>query len=211
VLDRGRQLYGSGCAGCHGQAGQGSTAGPPLLGVGAASVDFQLSTGRMPLSRVVKQPSHGAPAYGRSDTEALVRYVSSLAPGGEPVPTLGVGDAASGRQLYLENCAACHSSTGVGAALPAGYIAPSLLQTDRTRVAEAVRVGPGLMPPFPASVLDDGQLADLVAYVQALSAEGSHGGWAIGSLGPVSEGLFGWVAGLGALLVVIRLLGKRAP
>jgi len=211
VLDRGRQLYGSGCAGCHGESGEGTGLAPSLRGVGAASTDFQLSTGRMPLSRVVRQPPHGAPAYGRADIDALVSYVSSLAPGGEPVPALATGDVAGGRQLYLTNCASCHSSTGVGAALPAGFIAPSLLQTDPTRVAEAVRVGPGLMPPFPRSALDDGQLADLVAYVRSLPSESDHGGWPIGSLGPVTEGLFGWVAGLGVLLVVIRLLGTRAP
>jgi ubiquinol-cytochrome c reductase cytochrome c subunit len=98
----------------------------------------------------------------------------------------------------------------VGAALPAGYIAPSLLQDDATRVAEAVRVGPGLMPQFPRSALTDQQVNDIVAYVQALPAHENDGGWPIGDLGPVAEGLFGWVAGLGLLLVVIRLLGKRA-
>jgi ubiquinol-cytochrome c reductase cytochrome c subunit len=98
----------------------------------------------------------------------------------------------------------------VGAALPAGYIAPSLLHDDAIRVAEAIRVGPGLMPQFPASALTDQQVADIVTYVQALPARENDGGWGIGDLGPVAEGTFGWVVGVGLLLLVIRLLGKRA-
>jgi len=211
MLQRGSRLYGAGCAGCHGQRGEGSAQGPDLRDVGTASTDFQLSTGRMPLSRVVQQPQPGHPAYERSDIDALVAYVASLGGGGTPIPTVAVGDIRSGRELYIANCAACHSSSGVGAALPAGHVAPSLLDTAPTQVAEAARVGPGLMPPFSSSVLSDQQLDAVVTYVQSLSANQDHGGWPLGAVGPVTEGFIGWVVGLGALVVVIRLLGKKAP
>ena len=209
-LDRGRQLYGAGCAGCHGQTGGGSPLGPSLLGVGPATTDFYLATGRMPLSRVVQQAQHHPPAYDQQDIDALVAYVSSLAPGGEPIPAVSQGNLQSGRELYLLNCASCHASSGVGEALPGGNVAPSLLSDGPTQVAEAIRVGPGLMPQFPRTALTDAQIDDIASYVQALPARMDHGGWAIGAIGPVAEGLFGFVVGLGLLLVVIRLLGKRA-
>jgi ubiquinol-cytochrome c reductase cytochrome c subunit len=211
LVTRGKALYGAGCAGCHGQQGAGSGRGPSLIGVGAASTDFQLSSGRMPLSQTQPQPTRQPPAYSRDDIDALVAYVSSLGPGGIPIPQLPPGDVTRGRDLYLLNCASCHASTGVGAALPAGQVAPPLLDVPASQVAEAVRVGPGLMPQFPAGTLSDQQTADIVAYVTQLPSTSDHGGWAIGAVGPVTEGLIGWILGLGVLLAVIRLLGKKAP
>lgn len=211
LVQRGRQLYGAGCAGCHGQQGGGTNRGPTLLGVGPANVDFQLSSGRMPLAEPVPQPQRKPPAYSRPDIDALVAYVTSLAPGGPQIPRLPAGDLQTGRQLYLTNCASCHGSSGVGAALPAGRVAPNVLGVPSTQVAEAVRVGPGLMPQFPATAIPDQQLADIVAYLEDLPSHEAHGGWPIGAVGPVTEGFVGWVLGLGLLLIVIRLLGRRAP
>lgn len=211
TLERGRTLYGAGCAGCHGQRGEGSGRGPSLIGVGAASIDFQLSSGRMPLNQPVDQPPRAAPAYAPTDIDALVTYVNSLGPGGVPIPQLPPGDTQSGRQLYLFNCASCHASTGVGAALPDGRVAPPVLGVPSTQVAEAIRVGPGLMPQFPPTALTDQQAADIVAYLNALPSVSDHGGRPIGSIGPVTEGFVGWAIGLGLLVVVIRLLGRKAP
>ncbi len=210
-LQRGRQLFGAGCAGCHGQQGGGSPRGPSLLGVGPASVDWWVSSGRMPLSDPIPEPERKPPAYSSDDTDALVAYVTSLAPGGPPIPKLPAGNLQSGGQLYLTNCAACHGSSAVGAALPAGRVAPNLLGVPDIQVAEAVRLGPGLMPAFPPSALSDQQLANIVTYLGELPTHESHGGFSIGAIGPVTEGVVGWVIGLGLLVVVIRLLGKRAP
>lgn len=209
TLERGRQLFQSGCAGCHGQNGGGSPRGPSLIGVGAASADFQLSTGRMPLNKVVDQPLHSEPAYDPTDIRALVTYVASLGTG-PPIPQLGAGDLQSGRELYIANCAACHSSAGVGEALPGGERAPSVLQTDPLQIAEAVRVGPGLMPQFPAGALSDTEVASIATYVQTIPTNIDKGGWPIAAIGPVTEGAIGWLVGLGLLVVVIRLLGQRA-
>ena len=208
-VERGRQLYLRGCAGCHGQQGQGSQSGPSLVGVGAASAHFQLSTGRMPLAKVVDQPPRAEPAYSSIDLEALVQYVASLGPG-QPIPHLPEGDLQTGRELYIANCASCHSSSGVGAALPDGHYAPTVLNDSSQQIAEAVRVGPGLMPRFSSDVLSDEQLASIVTYVRQIPQRDDRGGWPLGGLGPLTEGAVGWAFGLGLLLVVIRLLGQRA-
>lgn len=210
-IARGRELFGSGCASCHGQQGEGTARGPDLRGVGEASADFQLSTGRMPLDTVVEQPQRQRPKYDKPDIAALVAYVGSLGPGGPPIPDVTPGHLQSGRQLFLMNCASCHGSTGAGAAMVDGEVAPTILHDDSTLVAEAMRVGPGLMPQFPSSSLTDEQVNDITTYVRNLPQHTDHGGWSIGLIGPVPEGLVGWVLGLGALLVVVRLLGKRAP
>jgi ubiquinol-cytochrome c reductase cytochrome c subunit len=208
-VERGRTLYLRGCAGCHGQQGQGSQNGPSLVGVGAASAHFQLSTGRMPLAEVVDQPPRARPAYSSTDLDALVEYVASLGPG-QPIPHLPEGDLQAGRKLYIANCASCHSSSGVGAALPDGHYAPNVLGDSSQQVAEAVRVGPGLMPRFSSDVLTDEQLASIVTYVRQIPEHDARGGWPLGGLGPLTEGAAGWAFGLGLLLVVIRLLGQRA-
>ncbi len=211
ALERGRLLYGANCASCHGQTAEGTGRGPDLRSVGTASTDFQLRTGRMPVAEPDEQPRSGPPAFGPDDIEALVAYVGSLGDGSGPsIPVLGAGDAARGRTVYLANCAACHSSSGVGAALPSGHVAPSLLDTATTQLGEAVRTGPGLMPQFPDTLLSDADVADVAAYVDDLAERRDQGGWPLGGIGPVPEGAVGWVLGLGTLLVVIRLLGRRA-
>lgn len=208
-LQRGRRLYGASCAGCHGQNGEGSNSAPSLVGVGEASADFQLRTGRMPLAHEDDVPHRRSPAFDDADIRALVTYVGSLG-GGPEIPKLGAASELDGRDLFLENCAACHTSSGVGDALPDGQYAPSLWPEKPQQVAEAIRLGPGVMPRFPESALDKEQMSSIVKYVGTLDQQ-DRGGWAIGRVGPASEGLVGWVLGLGLLLVLVRVLGSRAP
>src|SRR5687768_15439044 len=48
----GKALFDQSCISCHGRNAQGvQDRGPSLIGVGAAAVEFQVSTGRMPLAR----------------------------------------------------------------------------------------------------------------------------------------------------------------
>jgi ubiquinol-cytochrome c reductase cytochrome c subunit len=47
-IEYGKKLFLSNCASCHGKNAEGTANGPSLIGVGAASVDFQVSTGRKP-------------------------------------------------------------------------------------------------------------------------------------------------------------------
>lgn len=209
--DRGTQLYLQNCASCHGAQGQGAQRGPSLIGVGPASVDFQVSTGRMPASHEMAQPRRAEPAFSADDIAALVDHVSRFGDGGPQIPRVGPGNLGSGREIFAANCAPCHGATGAGAALTNGWTAPPLYDATATQVAEAVRVGPGLMPAFPSQLLDDRQVDDLTAYVQRLRSERlDRGGNPLGRLGPLVEGVVAWLAVLGLLVAAVRWLGRRA-
>ncbi|MFI7043595.1 cytochrome bc1 complex diheme cytochrome c subunit [Streptosporangium sandarakinum] len=206
---RGRQLYRATCAGCHGQDGGGSQNGPSLRDAGPADVDYQVSSGRMPLPAPDAVPRRGKPAFGRHDIDALIAYVSTLGRG-EPIPRVAPGDVRLGATLYLQNCASCHSASAVGAALPDGRYAPSLMYPSSTQIAEAIRIGPGTMPQFSQGTLSDAEVNSIIGYILALRRTDDRGGAKLGGVGPVAEGLVAWVFGIGLLLIVIRLLGKRA-
>lgn len=209
--DRGTQLYLEQCASCHGVRGQGSQQGPSLVGVGPAAVDFQLSTGRMPVSREVAQARRREPVFSAGDISALVDHVASFGGGGPRIPRVAPGDLASGREVFAANCAPCHGATGSGAVLTNGWSAPPLYDASATQVAEAVRVGPGLMPAFPGQVLTDQQVDDLTSYVRRLRTERlDPGGNPLGRLGPLAEGLLAWLAVLVLLVAGVRWLGRRA-
>ncbi|SCG73153.1 cytochrome bc1 complex diheme cytochrome c subunit [Micromonospora inositola] len=211
TADRGAELYLGQCASCHGKQGQGTQRGPSLVGVGPASVDFQVSTGRMPVSQEVPQSVRREPVFSAGDIAALVDHVGRFGGGGPGIPQLARGDLVPGREIFAANCAPCHGATGGGAVLTNGWVAPPLYQSTATQVAEAVRVGPGLMPVFPSQVLDDQQVNDLTAYVQRLHSERlDRGGNPLGRLGPLVEGLVAWVAVLGLLVAAVRWLGRRA-
>ncbi|RBY82374.1 hypothetical protein DQ238_03490 [Geodermatophilus sp. TF02-6] len=209
-FQRGESLYQSSCASCHGQAGQGSQRGPTLIGVGAASVDFWVGTGRMPLAEERVDAQRRAPAFDEQDIDALVTYVTSFGGDGPAIPTVHPGDLTLGREIYLQNCAACHSAGGSGYTQVGGQVAPSLLEATPVQVAEAIRIGPGQMPQWPEEVLDQGQVDAVVTYVQELQRLPNRGGLDLGRIGPVTETVVGF-AGVALLLVVIRRLGKRAP
>lgn len=229
--DRGQGLYLRTCAYCHGYSGEGSQRGPSLVGVGAADVDYYVRSGRMPLPNSVngipQQAPRGKPQFDDSDIRALDAYVASLgtppAPGeptpapvpspnrGGPVPSVHPGDIARGRDLYTEECASCHAPSGIGYTQLSGIIAPSILSSGPQVTADAIRVGPNEMPKFPESVFDQGELDDLVSYVQYLQKPtvGSPGGTSIGRIGAAVEALVGF-AFVALLVIVVRLLGKRS-
>ena len=204
----GKVLYQASCAGCHGQEGEGTQRAPTLVGVGAAAADFYLQTGRMPLAETKTQAEPGPRAFSQPDIADLDAFVGSLGDG-PAIPDVTPGDLALGRELFLQNCAACHGSGGAGFTQVGGRYAPSLLDSDPTQIAEAMRVGPLLMPQFPEQVLDAHQVDSIVSYVQQLQALPDRGGWSLARVGPVTETLVGF-AGLGVLLIVLRLVGKRA-
>ena len=206
VVDAGRQLFVANCASCHGPQGEGASGGPSLVGVGAASADFYLRTGRMPLSAPGQQAVRQAPHFGDPEIEALVAYVASLGDG-PPIPQVSAGgDLHRGWQLFQANCAACHNATGSGNAIGGGFVAVGLGQADPTTVAEATIIGPGAMPAF---AFDDPQLADLATYIQYLSTAPTPGGAAIGQTGPVAEGFIGVAIGLPALLLASLFVARH--
>jgi len=217
-LAEGANLYNQSCTSCHGPKGEGSTLSggvkaPALVGVGAADVDFYLSTGRMPLAntndpQAVRKP----PAYNPRQIASIVAYVTTFGPGGAPIPVLDqqAASLSRGGELYLLNCAACHNAAAIGGALSFGAYAPALHEATPLQIAEAPRVGPGNMPVFGPQTLSNDQLNDVVRYVRYLQHPDDAGGNPLGHLGPVTEGLIGLLFGLGTLMAYVGWLGTRA-
>jgi ubiquinol-cytochrome c reductase cytochrome c subunit len=213
TVAEGRKLFLVGCSSCHGQNGEGvltkrgTQYGPPLVGVGAAAVDFQVGTGRMPAARPGVQIPRKKVIYSPDEISALAAYVASLGPG-PTVPeksqydTKGVdADAvARGGEFWRTNCTACHNFAAAGGALPRGKYAPSLHGVSNKHMYEAMLTGPQQMPVFSDRVLKPSEKRDVIAYVKSLQDSPNYGGSTLGSLGPVSEGLAAWVLGIGGLV-----------
>ena len=208
-LARGRALFVEGCSSCHGLDARGvATQGPSLRGVGAAAADFYLRTGRMPLSAPGKQPLRAKPRYDDRQIEALVAYIGGF--GGPRIPTVdpASGSIQRGFQDFDGSCAGCHSISAVGGVVTGAYV-PPLTESTPTEVGEAIRTGPYVMPRFSAKQLSDGEIDSIARYVQLTQNPDDSGGWGIGHIGPVPEGLVAWALAAVALLLVARLIGER--
>lgn len=218
----GRDLYAQKCSSCHGpgaigvpepRRGQGQLGqtglGPPLVGTGALAADFYLRTGYMPLRDPYDQPRRQTPVFGNDEIEALVAYIGSL--GGPPVPRPHPerGSLSEGLRLFTENCAGCHQVAAQGGIVTGG-IAPALRSSTALEIAEAVRIGPYLMPKFSQRQLTDRQLDSIIRYVELTKDPEDRGGWGIGHIGPVPEGLVAWLLAGGALVLVAVVIGSRA-
>jgi len=204
-----------GCASCHGTGGQGSSDGPSLVGVGAAAVDFQVGTGRMPAQQPGAQIPRKKVIYTQAEIDQLAAYIASLG-AGPAIPTKNQvspegADIAKGGELFRTNCAQCHNFTGKGGALTHGKYAPSLEGVDPKHIYEAMQTGPQNMPSFPDTTLTEKNKQDIIAYLDAVNGDDteSPGGLELGGLGPVSEGLFGWIFGLGTLVAVAVWVAAR--
>ena len=211
LVERGRALFVEGCSTCHGLDAAGvEGVAPDLRGVGAQAADFYLRTGRMPLDAPGDQPLRSHPAYADEELDALVAYVGSL--GGPPVPEVDPdrGDLAAGLRLFSLNCAGCHQ-VGVRGGVVTGAVAPALTSATPTEIAEAVRIGPYLMPAFDEERISDEELDSIVRYVRFAQQPDNEGGWGIGNIGPVPEGMVAWFLGGAALLLCARLIGERNP
>ncbi|MEU9982998.1 c-type cytochrome [Streptomyces sp. NPDC050856] len=208
AIEEGKKLYTVGCASCHGTGGQGTTDGPSLVGVGSASVDFQVGTGRMPAQQPGAQVPEKKNIYTQAEIDQLAAYIASLGAG--PVtPTEKQyspdgADIARGGDLFRTNCAQCHNFTGAGGALTNGKWAPSLDDVTPKHIYEAMQTGPQNMPSFPDTTMPEKEKKDIIAYIRTVNDDrtATPGGFALGGLGPVSEGLFGWIFGLGSLIAV---------
>ncbi|MFJ8935599.1 c-type cytochrome [Streptomyces sp. FR-108] len=215
AIDEGKKLYAVGCASCHGTGGEGSTDGPSLVGVGAAAVDFQVGTGRMPAQQPGAQVPKKKVIYTQAEIDQLAAFVASLG-AGPNVPTEEQynpegADIAEGGELFRTNCAQCHNFTGKGGALTNGKYAPTLEGVDPKHLYEAMQTGPQNMPSFPDTTLTEKNKKDIIAYLDAVNGDESEspGGLSLGGLGPVSEGLFGWIFGLGGLIAVAVWVAAR--
>jgi quinol---cytochrome-c reductase cytochrome c subunit len=207
VRDDGAALYLQNCASCHGPQGQGGSGGPALINVGGAGADFYLSTGRMPLGAPGQRPIRQEPKFDDAQIQALVDYVASF-DNGPPIPQVtGAGDIHRGFELYTANCAACHAATGAGNAVGGGFVAVGLGHATDRQIAEAMLVGPGVMPKFQFS---DADRDAIIAYLGYLRSSPSPGGAPIGGIGPVAEGFVSVVLGLTALVLIARFVGRRS-
>ena len=211
---KGRQLYETSCITCHGQNLQGvQDHGPSLIGVGSAAVYFQVSTGRMPVTRQEAQAARKKPKFDEAETLQLAAYVQSVG-GGPVIPTgdLRGSDAnlAEGGELFRLNCAACHNFVGSGGALSAGKYAPSLRNATDKVLWTAMLSGPQNMPVFGDNQLTAEQKQAITNYVLTVNEQKDPGGSSIGRLGPVPEGLVIWVVGIGAIMLMILWIGAKS-
>ena len=214
-IEEGKQLFLKGCSSCHGLNAEGSDIAPSLIGVGAASVDFQVGTGRMPMADMSVQAMRKKPKYNAEETAALAAYVASLAPG-PAIPTDEMlnyerdGSVAAGGELFRTNCAMCHNFSGQGGALTQGKYAPTLMGVDAKHIYEAMITGPQSMPVFSDKTITPEEKLSIIKYLKKAETEKPQGGMALGRVGPVTEGLFGWIVGLGLLIGVAVWLASKA-
>jgi ubiquinol-cytochrome c reductase cytochrome c subunit len=194
---------------------EGGQIAPSLIGVGAASVDFQVGTGRMPMADMSTQAMRKAPLYDAQETAALAAYVASLAPGPE-IPAESAlnyerdGNTAEGGELFRNNCAMCHNFAGQGGALTQGKYAPTLMGVDPKYIYEAMITGPQSMPVFSDKTITPAEKVSIIKWIKAAENEPNLGGASLGRVGPVTEGLLGWVLGLGILIGVAVWLAMKA-
>ena len=211
-VEEGGKLFAANCATCHGMGASGSEAGPSLVGVGAASVDFQVGTGRMPMQMNGPQAMKKPVQFNDEQTKQLAAYVASLG-AGPAIPEEGVldegGDAAAGGELFRTNCAMCHNAAAAGGALTRGKFAPALADVSGKHIYEAMVTGPQNMPVFSDSNITPEGKRDIITFLKQIETTGSPGGADLGSLGPVAEGLFVWVAGLGVIIAFTIWLTSR--
>ena len=209
----GRQLYSTSCITCHGANLDGVKGnGPSLIGVGSASVYFQVSTGRMPAAQQGAYEVRKEAKFNEKQTQQLGAYVQSVG-GGPTLPTGTLRSSSSelgaGGELFRLNCASCHGTTFKGAPLSAGKIAPSLNQANDKQIYAAMLSGPENMPVFGDNEITPAQKKELIGYIQTLKASKDPGGNGIDRIGPVSEAIVIWVGGVGILMVFILWIGAR--
>ena len=224
----GYHLYGQYCVACHGgnaagrydqppnatgagpgrAQGQQGGIGPSLRGVGALAADFYLRTGYMPLRHIGLQPRRKPVFFSEHQIRALVAYVATFGGPAIPTPRPGLGNLSQGQALFTEHCAGCHQVMAQGGYVK-GALPPDLMQATPRQVAEAVRIGPYVMPKFSRKAISDRELDSIVRYVEFTQGPTRPGGWGLGYLGPVPEGLVTWFLAIPALLGLCLLLGRR--
>jgi ubiquinol-cytochrome c reductase cytochrome c subunit len=209
----GHRLFEENCSSCHLPTAQGSATAPSLRGVGPATVNFWVTTGRMPAATPLQvQAAEKPPRLTDRQADEVAAWINSLTPSAPYIPVVNVhsADLTQGASLFALNCAACHTITGAGDALAYGTVAPSLHAADARQVAEAIRTGPGNMPRFTGN-LSDAQVRDIVAYVtEKIQHPSNGGGFGLGGVGPVTEGFVALLFGVGGLMLVCFWIGDRA-
>jgi ubiquinol-cytochrome c reductase cytochrome c subunit len=212
-INAGKDLFQANCSSCHGLEAQGTTQGPSLIGAGAAAVDFQVSTGRMPAKEVGAENERKPPSFDAQQTSQMADWVASLGggpavPDAQQVATSGA-DTALGEQLFSANCAQCHGFAGAGGALTYGKDAPPLTASTPTQIYEAMLTGPEAMPVFSDGAISPSAKRDIIAYITQTRVEPNPGGFSLGRTGPVTEGLVIFLGGMGFLVLIAMWITAR--
>jgi ubiquinol-cytochrome c reductase cytochrome c subunit len=213
-IDEGRKLFLANCSTCHGLDAEGRNQAPSLIGVGAASVDFQVGTGRMPLAASGPQAPEAPRRLSDEQVAQLSAYVASLGAGpaipAEEVLDPAQGNASKGAMIFRTNCAMCHNAAGAGGALTKGKFAPNLDDVSYKHIYEAMVTGPQSMPVFPDTTISPEEKTDVIAYLATIRETPNPGGLSLGRLGPVSEGLVAWIVGLTVMIGFAVWLGAKS-
>lgn len=215
MVAEGQALFRVTCSSCHGLNGEGTSQGPSLVGVGAAAVDFQMSTGRMPMARPGAQAPRKVNTYTAEEIANIAAYVATLGPG-PAIPhssqydysTLTEEEIARGGEMFRTNCSACHQAGGVGGALPDGKYAPPLTGVEPLHIYEAMRTGPQQMPVFSEGAIPDEGVAEIIGYLKGIEEQPTLG-FTLGGFGPVTEGLAAWIVGIGSLCLIAVWIASR--
>jgi len=213
-INTGKDLFDATCSSCHGLDAQGTTQAPGLIGAGAAAVDFQMSTGRMPAKEVGAQEDQKPVTFSAQQIYEIADYVASLGggpaiPDAQQVSTAGA-NTALGEELFSANCAQCHGFAGAGGALTYGKFAPPLTAATPTQVYEAMLTGPEAMPVFADGAVSPSAKRDIIAYIEDTKVEPNPGGFSLGRTGPVTEGLVIFLGGMGFLVIIaLWITAKR--
>ena len=215
LIAEGQQIFLKGCSSCHGLNAEGAGVAPSLIGVGAASVDFVVATGRMPMQDMSQQAMRKPPVYNEEEVAALAAYVASLAPGpraytNEEIKWERDGNTAEGGELFRNNCAMCHNFAGQGGALTQGKYAPTVMGVEARHIYEALITGPQAMPVFSDKVITPQEKLSIIKWIKSAESEPNLGGAPLGRVGPVTEGLLVWTLGLGLLIGVAVWLTAKA-
>jgi ubiquinol-cytochrome c reductase cytochrome c subunit len=152
-------------------------------------------------------------SYTPDEIAALAAYVASLGPG-PAIPSeseYNINDMTDserseaivkGGLIFRNNCSACHNFEGSGGAMPQGGYAPKIRGVEPKYIFEAMLTGPQAMDNFSNGNLSVDEKRDIIAYLQSLEDNPDYGGFGMGGIGPVSEGMFAWIVGIGSLVGV---------
>ncbi|AKK06515.1 cytochrome c, mono- and diheme variants family [Corynebacterium mustelae] len=229
MIQEGKTLYDTACITCHGANLQGvEDRGPSLIGVGSGAVYFQVHSGRMPMLRNEAQAARKTKRYNEAETLAIAAYIAANGGGPEIVYNedgtiaqeslrgshydgkIDPADVARGADLFRLNCASCHNFTGRGGALSSGKYAPVLDPANEQEIYQAMLTGPQNMPKFSDRQLSADEKKDIIAFIKSAKETPSPGGWSLGGLGPVAEGMFMWLVGIVVLVAAALWIGSRS-
>ena len=166
ALAIGQKLFLNNCAQCHASDGAGSRGFPNLTdrdwlwGGDEKTIKATIAEGRTGV-----MPPFG-PALGAEGVKNVAHYVRSFS--GLTTDSLRV---AFGREIYAQNCVACHGADGRGnreLGAPNLTDAIWLYGSDRASIIEGLWNGRGGMMPAWAGRLDESTIKALTIYVHTL-------------------------------------------